>query len=196
MEHQTGKLINSFDHKNNYKELTKKKIKVCFFTYRPMWNLAKDLSKKLYGNMKGNHGASTIINVALSNFLEKHGFKKYNLAIKLSNLIKSRTYLIYFDKVSGAINLVFNNLVFEPDNKVYNDNIIIQLNEFIDYQNINIKQILTKPDQINFSDVKKLLIIQHNHIGILERKIKLLEEKINSLETKDYYDSDYDYGKN
>ena len=73
MEHQTGKLINSFDHKNNYKELTKKKIKVCFFTYRPMWNLAKDLSKKLYGNMKGNHGASTITNVALSNFLEKHG---------------------------------------------------------------------------------------------------------------------------
>ena len=139
---------------------------------------------------------SKTFSVVLPNFLEKHGFKKYNLAIKLSNLIKSRTYLIYFDKVSGAINLVFNNLVFEPDNKVYNDNIIIQLNEFIDYQNINIKQILTKPDQINFSDVKKLLIIQHNHIGILERKIKLLEEKINSLETKDYYDSDYDYGKN
>lgn len=111
--------------------------------------------------------------------------------MKLSNLIKSRTYSIYFDNISKTINLVFNNLVFEPDNKIYNDNIIIQLNEFIDYQNINIKQILTKPDQINFSDVKKLLIIQHNHIEILERKMKLLEEKINSLETKDYYDSDY-----
>jgi len=38
-----------------------------------MWNAAGELAQKLYPRIPGNHGASTIVNVALAAFLKSHG---------------------------------------------------------------------------------------------------------------------------
>jgi hypothetical protein len=128
----------------------------------------------------------------LPNKLDVYGFGKYNLSQKLCDLMKIRQYQIDYNEQSKSVSLIFTNLVFQPDNKIYNHNIIINLDEFVDYDGINMEQFLSNPNQINFEILKELSIKQFNHIGILEKKIKILEDEISSLKEKDYgYHTDY-----
>lgn len=116
--------------------------------------------------------------------LEKHGFKKYNLALVLYNLIILNAYMIQYDKISGIMKLVFSNVIFEPDNKIYSESIFVELEEYVDYDGIDFVSVLNNLDNIDLVTSKKLIILNHNHIGILERKIKLLEEKIEELNSQ------------
>lgn len=126
--------------------------------------------------------------------LNKHGFGKYNIPIKLYNLIILKAYQIDYDEFNKQIYLTFSNIVFEPDNKIYNYSFTISLEEYVDYQDFNMDTIIKNIDKIDLELAKKLLILNYNHIGILEKKINILEEKNDSLKSN-HYDYDSDYGK-
>jgi hypothetical protein len=118
--------------------------------------------------------------------LERHGFKKYNLALKLYNLIIFNTYKMEYIENVGIM-LIFSNVIFEPDNKIYNGDIIVSLEEYVNYDGYNLATIVNNLESIDLETSKKLIILNHNHIGILERKIELLEEKIEELNHESYY---------
>ena len=122
--------------------------------------------------------------------LKTHGFGKYNIPIKLLNLIVLNAYQIEYDENEKKINLIFSNIKFEPDNKVFNRKYIVSLEEYIDYQDYNMDMIIKNLGNIDLEIAKKLLILNYNHVGILERKINKLEEEIDSLKPSPY-DSDY-----
>ena len=63
----------AFDHGAVYAARNKNKIRAHFFTYEAMWAAAGELSKRLYPNIPGRHGASTVVHVALAKFLTDHG---------------------------------------------------------------------------------------------------------------------------
>ncbi len=110
--------------------------------------------------------------------LKTHGFGKYNLALKLYNLIIFKTYKMEYYENIGVISLIFSNVMFEPDNKMYNEDINVNLEEYVNYDEYNLGTIVNNLESIDLETSKKLIILNHNHIGILERKIKLLEDKL------------------
>jgi hypothetical protein len=120
--------------------------------------------------------------------LEKHGFKKYNLATTLYNLIIFNSYKIQYDKITGLMILIFLNVIFDPDGKVYNGEITVNLEEYIDYEDLDLKSIIENLDNIDLVTLKKIIILNYNHNEILQRKIKLLEEKIDELNNQIDFD--------
>jgi len=64
---------------NQYKQIflsrNRNKKRYCIWTYEAMWDCAEMLSHKLWGHLPGRHGASTVINVALAEYLIKHGIE-------------------------------------------------------------------------------------------------------------------------
>ena len=145
--------------------------------------------KKILVNVKYLY--KTFKNV-LPKSLKTRGFGKYNIPIKLYNLIVLNTYQIEYDEIEKKINIIFENIIFEPDNKVFNGKYIVSLEEYIDYQDYNMDMIIENLGNIDLEIAKKLLILNYNHVGILERKINKLEEEIDSLTRSPYdYNSDY-----
>jgi hypothetical protein len=65
--------MNLFD--TTYAARNRFKVRRCIHTYDAMWHAAGTLAKRLYPNLKGRHGASTVAHVALAEFLERHGSK-------------------------------------------------------------------------------------------------------------------------
>lgn len=128
--------------------------------------------------------------------LNKHGFGKYNIPIKLYNLIILNTYQLEYNENQMEMYLIFSNIIFEPDNKIYNDKLIVNLEEYIDYQNYNMDTIIKNLDNIDLELAKKIIVLNYNQIGILERKMKKkiteLEDKIDLLKSKSN-DYNYDY---
>jgi hypothetical protein len=63
------------DYDQTYAARNRLKVRRCFHTYDAMWRAAGTLAGRLYPDLKGRHGASTIVHVALAQFLERHGSK-------------------------------------------------------------------------------------------------------------------------
>ena len=140
--------------------------------------------------------SSKTFKTILPKTLNKHGFGKYNIPIKLYNLIILNTYQLEYNENQMEMYLIFSNIIFEPDNKIYNDKLIVNLEEYIDYQNYNMDTIIKNLDNIDLELAKKIIVLNYNQIRILERKMKKkiieLEDKIDLLKSKSN-DYNYDY---
>lgn len=62
-----------YDHQANYAAQNRLKVRRCFHTYPAMWAAAGELAKRLWPRVKGNHGAGTVVHVALAAYLKSHG---------------------------------------------------------------------------------------------------------------------------
>lgn len=126
------------------------------------------LKIKIHSNLQTFRGI-------IPNKVNKHGYKKYNFAnILMQNFTIHHKVIVMHYPLTNTICLQFFDIDL-PDGKLFEDNIFVELEEIYDIDAINPEQ------EMSFSELKNIVIAQHNYINALNDKIRKLEKDFEDM---------------